>query len=211
MSERVINKELTADGLKKCGVCLEVKPISEFKVKKDRGRLYHQYLCKECQRKRDEVYKLKVKNEQPEKYNRWVESRKIKDQEKRAQRIPKRTKVSEESRRANARIFQRIYYLKNKERKLLKDKIYGVRYRSEHKEELKKRNKEARDKRRDKHLYCEMFKRETLADDYIKKRINRCTGLRYKSITPDLIDNWRVQIKTIRLIGNLKQKKNENT
>jgi len=192
-SQRDINQRLKEAGLKRCSVCKAVKPIKEFRIKKDRGYITRQYLCSDCQSERDKKYK----KENEEHF-------------KRLQKIYHQTHykgstreiMNEETRKRIKREKAKMHYYngyREKRKKRPYDKEYQQKYREKHRDQLRKshciRNKRRRD-------YC--------SDQYVKKQIKKTYGIKYCDIPYDLIESRRAQILTKRLF-NQKFKRNENT
>jgi hypothetical protein len=159
---KLIKKELHDKGLKRCSVCNEIKPLSEYSMKKN---IYMEYSeCRECRNKKAWWFYYKHWEEQKQRHVLY--GRKHADQRKKYREINE-NKVKELVRRW--KLNNRLYIIKNKQ-----------------------------------------YHRDLLSDEYIKSRIQKSIGLGSKNISPDLIRNWREQIKIKRLINQLKKKNYEN-
>jgi hypothetical protein len=194
---------------KLCSVCNTVKAIEEFHLKRDKRKdklyTYRDYLCLSCKSKRDKKYKT---------VNRFFleENKRQKDRYKPLKPKLKKIRQTDDERRAKGR---ELYYANHKENLLKSASYYYV-----HREERRKAQADwrlknpgygklsAKYKDPDRNKRQKIINRILLEDQYVKDKIRQHYGLSAHQMTPDLVKNYRMQIKVKRL---LKQMKNENT
>ena len=110
------------------------------------------------------------------------------------------------------------YHKQNQDKRNLESKEYYkqnrdkiLKYRKEYREQNQDKRKEYYKQNQDKRKEYYKQNRDKLEDNYIKNSLSNISGIKFKDISPELIEAKREQIKLYRLIKKIKNELRSKT
>jgi hypothetical protein len=180
-------------------------PAKDIEKRRATARAYYKAHAEELKKRYREYHKAHAKeiNARCRLYNKEHREENKKRRELKDEYIKMRGKIYRETHKEEIKRKGILYFEKNREKIKVRKRLYD----KEH--PTRSRGPEYIIKRRECLRKSKKRERDVLGNSYIIKRINQTTKLKRDTIkqNPDLIENWKQQIKVKRL---LKQKKDEN-